>query len=159
MEVCVRRKQRNRAGCHVGTRLDRDDLSHREGFSLACALHRGHTGDAEPRDVEGRAVVAVGIEATMGAPEPAPPLDWTSPVLLARRAVGAGRLSAPGAGMRGAVRGFGAKADAQQVAFVTQDAPDLGAHRRIVPAVAPLAAYATAWPSRFERREALPTDE
>src|SRR5258708_279247 len=61
--------------------------------------------------------------------------------------------------MRGAGRGFRTKADAQQVAFVAQDVPDLRAQRRIVPPVAPLAADASATPSRFERGEALPTDE
>src|SRR5260370_16889705 len=90
MEVCVRRKQRNRAVRDIRVRLDRDNLSHGEGLSYACALHRRQKGDAEPGDVEGRAVVAVPIEATVWAPEPASPLHRIGSMGWETGAVGPG---------------------------------------------------------------------
>src|SRR5258708_32747348 len=142
MEGCVRRKQRNRAVRDIRVRLDRDNLSHGEGLSYACALHRRQKGDAEPGDVEGRTVVAVPIEATVWAPEPASPPHRIGSVVGARGAVGPGLLPAMRARMRGAGRGFRTKADAPQVAFVAQEVPDIRARRRMVPPIAPLAAYA-----------------
>ncbi len=102
----------------IRARLDRFDLGHGEGFSLACLLDLNEVGDAQPRDVGGRAVVAVGVVATVGAPEPAAPLDRFDAMVRPRRAVGGRAFATGGARVRRPTRAFRTEAQTQQMALV-----------------------------------------
>src|SRR5258708_5055768 len=74
-------------------------------------------------------------------------------------AVALGRFTTPGARVTGRTRALRTKADAQQVAFVSQNVPDVRANRGVVAPVAPSAAHALASPGRFERVQRLSTHE
>jgi len=64
-----------------------------------------------------------------------------------------------GTGVRGATRLHLAGSDAQQMALVLEDAPQLAAHRRIVAPVAKAPANVSPAPFGFERGQVFATDQ
>src|SRR5260221_14355942 len=124
MEVCLRRKQQHRAACDIRARLDRR-IGHGASLCFPSRLHLGKEGYTEPRDIDRRAVVPVSIVGTVRTHQPAPPFHGIGSMVYARGAIGVGGLATTWGGVRGATGLFREEADGQEVAFVSQDVPDI----------------------------------
>ncbi len=68
-------------------------------------------------------------------------------------------LATMGAGVRGATRLDLAGSDAKQMALVLEHAPQLAAHRRVVPPIAPAPANAPTPALAFERGQVFATNQ
>src|ERR1700686_1680469 len=80
-------------------------------------------------------------------------------MVRASRAVGVGRLCTARAGMAGSSWTLGAEAHACQMAFVSQNVPDLRPNGSVVSPIPPLSTDAATPPGGFERFQGLATDQ
>jgi len=146
--IACRRQQQRRACAGVRHRLD-PWVGNRASASLARLFHVDEIGDAQARNIHGRAVIPIAIGGAVLTPQPPAPLHIRCAVLW--RAIGLGGLPAPRTGVARPAWIFGMEPQTNEAAFVAQQSPDLPPDRGIVLVVAPASPHAFAAPGRFER--------
>src|SRR5260221_2226887 len=116
---------------------------------------------AQPRNVEGSGVIARAVPQTRGiaTTQPGRPLQRLLAISFGWRAIGVCGLATMGAGVRGATRLDLARSDAKQMALVLEHAPQLAAHRRVVPPIAPPPTNPLAPALGFERGQVFATNQ
>src|SRR5260221_4650166 len=155
----LRRKQRHRAVCHVGTRLDQVHLGHGASMCFACCVHLSKVRHPQPCDVDRCGIVTVGIVGTVRTHQPASPLHRIASMDLSWGAVCLRRVPTSWAGVRGLAWALRAEANTHQMTFIAEYVPDVGADRGVISPVAPLASHASPPPGRFERLEGFTANE